>query len=208
MSEAVNHPQHYQANGIEVIEMIEALGFGEGFCIGNAIKYAGRAGKKDSTKYVEDLEKAVWYLKRRIETAQAERDGRETVRPNDMNPRPFPSLTDHTAKLIEEERRKASSAMRASTSFPPAPEPPTATASDASEDMVLHGTWYEITPEGQGKKIAFIADEPLPTDPNKRLEWLAGLNATIKIYIDGGQDADSEDEPGERPIDYVRGEHA
>ena len=39
-----------------------------GFCLGNAIKYLSRAGKKGLT--TEDLKKAVWYLNREIERLQ------------------------------------------------------------------------------------------------------------------------------------------
>ena len=39
MSERINHPQHYNTGGIEVIDAIAAWGFGEGFNKGNAIKY-------------------------------------------------------------------------------------------------------------------------------------------------------------------------
>ena len=60
--DAVN-PSYYQ-NGIETIEAIEAWGLG--FCLGNAVKYISRAGKKDPTKTVEDLNKAIWYIQRRI----------------------------------------------------------------------------------------------------------------------------------------------
>jgi len=60
--EAVNHPPHYQANGIEVIDIIES--FDLNFNLGNTIKYVLRAGKKGNKK--EDLEKAVWYLKREL----------------------------------------------------------------------------------------------------------------------------------------------
>jgi hypothetical protein len=60
--EAVNHPPHYQANGIEVIDIIE--NFELNFNLGNTIKYVLRAGKKGNKK--EDLEKAVWYLKREL----------------------------------------------------------------------------------------------------------------------------------------------
>lgn len=66
--ENVNHPSHYQSSTIEVIEVIEA--FGLGFNLGNAIKYILRAGKKNLL--VEDLEKAVWYLKREIESNNKE----------------------------------------------------------------------------------------------------------------------------------------
>ncbi len=61
----VAHPSHY-TDGIEVIDYIESKGMAEGFCRGNAIKYISRAGKKDKTKEVEDLKKAVWYLEREI----------------------------------------------------------------------------------------------------------------------------------------------
>lgn len=37
------------------------------FCIGNAIKYLWRAGLKVETDYLQDLQKAAWYLEREIE---------------------------------------------------------------------------------------------------------------------------------------------
>lgn len=63
----VSHPAHYNTGGIEVIDAIEAWGFGEGFNRGNAIKYIARAGRKDPDAEIEDLEKAKWYLEREIE---------------------------------------------------------------------------------------------------------------------------------------------
>lgn len=60
--EAVNHPAHYQSNGIEGIDIIE--NFDLNFNLGNTVKYVLRAGKKGNKK--EDLEKAVWYLKREL----------------------------------------------------------------------------------------------------------------------------------------------
>ena len=64
----VNHPDHYTRGSIEVIDCIEALIEGrtgsEAYCLGNAIKYAARAGYKDPEKYSEDLEKAIWYINR------------------------------------------------------------------------------------------------------------------------------------------------
>lgn len=62
--EMVDHPQHYQGNKFEVIDIIEDYRLG--FCLGNAIKYILRAGKKDD--YVQDLNKAIWYLKREIQS--------------------------------------------------------------------------------------------------------------------------------------------
>jgi len=62
--DAVNHPPHYKAGGIETIDFIESKGLG--FNLGNAVKYISRAGKKDPSKLVEDLQKARWYLDREI----------------------------------------------------------------------------------------------------------------------------------------------
>lgn len=65
MSDSVNHPSHYKIGKIEVIEAIEDWNLG--MHLGNAVKYIARAGKKDPLKVDEDLEKAIWYLKRYIE---------------------------------------------------------------------------------------------------------------------------------------------
>ena len=64
MSDEVNHPSHYTDGNIEVIEYIEDKKLG--YCLGNAVKYISRAGKKDPAKEIEDLQKADWYIKRRI----------------------------------------------------------------------------------------------------------------------------------------------
>lgn len=82
-NEAIDHPSHYggKSNPYEAIKVIEALGWGEGFNRGNALKYLIRAGKKKGaqdhadgvTKEVEDLRKAAWYLDREIERLGATR---------------------------------------------------------------------------------------------------------------------------------------
>ena len=60
----VEHPSYYNQGKIEVIDFIEDQGFGEGFCLGNALKYICRAGRKDPNKLHEDIQKAIWYLER------------------------------------------------------------------------------------------------------------------------------------------------
>ena len=62
MTDYVNHPKHYTDTpfGMEVIEITRHYNF----CIGNALKYIFRAGKKWDT--IEDLKKAVWYINREI----------------------------------------------------------------------------------------------------------------------------------------------
>lgn len=62
--DVVNHPSHYTDGKIEVIDFIEDKQLG--FCLGNACKYISRAGKKNKDKEIEDLEKAIWYINRRI----------------------------------------------------------------------------------------------------------------------------------------------
>jgi hypothetical protein len=65
--EKVDHPPHYGGadNPYEAIKVIEAWGLG--FCLGNALKYICRAGKRvETTDLLTDLKKAAWYLNREI----------------------------------------------------------------------------------------------------------------------------------------------
>ncbi len=64
--EQVNHPDHYggKDNPYEAIKVIEAWNLD--FCLGNTVKYISRAGKKETDKTIQDLEKARWYLERKI----------------------------------------------------------------------------------------------------------------------------------------------
>lgn len=66
-ADAVNHPPHYTAGGIECIDAIKSAMTGlsgfEGYCTGNIIKYLWRWKHKNG---VQDLEKARWYLDRLI----------------------------------------------------------------------------------------------------------------------------------------------
>lgn len=63
----VNHPTHYETNGIECIDaMIAAQGVSavKDFCICNAFKYIWRHKHKNGA---EDIKKAVWYLTKWLE---------------------------------------------------------------------------------------------------------------------------------------------
>jgi hypothetical protein len=68
--ESVNHPSHYGGadNVYEAIKVIDAWELG--FALGNTVKYISRAGKKDASKELEDLKKALWYLQHHIETLE------------------------------------------------------------------------------------------------------------------------------------------
>src|SRR6059058_3737050 len=67
--EQVDHPKHYlgHPSGVECIDITEHMNF----LLGNAVKYIWRCDYKGSA--VQDLEKAVWYLRREI-ARRAERD--------------------------------------------------------------------------------------------------------------------------------------
>ena len=70
MSDAVNHPAHYNSDpsGVECITIIRHRNFN----IGSALKYLWRHGLKvgddesPKAKKIEDLEKAIFYLKDEI----------------------------------------------------------------------------------------------------------------------------------------------
>jgi len=54
------YDQHYAQAKTQTTEIVFENGHGEGFCIGNIIKYAQRFGKKDG-KNTEDLFKVIHY---------------------------------------------------------------------------------------------------------------------------------------------------
>ena len=63
-------PPHYggKDNPYEVFKVLEAWGRDNDFYLGNVIKYVARAGKKNPETFKEDLEKALVYLRRRIDS--------------------------------------------------------------------------------------------------------------------------------------------
>ena len=77
-SDLVNHPPHYTENptGVECIQVTEHMDF----CLGNAMKYIWRVafGNKEGNKHVQDLQKAIWYLKRSINTTYNNPDIKST----------------------------------------------------------------------------------------------------------------------------------
>lgn len=74
-AEKIDHPAYYQAANdpvrvYECVKVIEAWGLS--FCLGNALKYICRAGKKPGVDAAEDLEKCVWYVRHEIERLKRE----------------------------------------------------------------------------------------------------------------------------------------
>ena len=66
----VKNPDHYGGaeNPYEAIKVIENWSLD--FHLGNTVKYISRAGKKDPTKEIEDLKKAMFYLDRKIKNLE------------------------------------------------------------------------------------------------------------------------------------------
>lgn len=75
--ERVCHPSHYtwlkELCGIEVIDIVRHMDF----CLGNAVKYIMRSGRKsengmsDKEKTIEDLKKAVFYINDKIKLLES-----------------------------------------------------------------------------------------------------------------------------------------
>jgi len=77
ITEAVDHPPHYNHGSIETIDyIVDVLGV-EGaivYCHGNVLKYTGsRLFNKD--KPIQDARKAIWYLNKIVELLE-KKDGR------------------------------------------------------------------------------------------------------------------------------------
>jgi membrane-anchored protein YejM (alkaline phosphatase superfamily) len=54
--------EHYSQNKFQATEFIIDSGHGEGFCLGNMLKYTQRYGKKDTpTEWRKDLMKVIHY---------------------------------------------------------------------------------------------------------------------------------------------------
>lgn len=70
VSEDPTRPSHYGGDGnvYEVFNVLEAWGLDKDFYLGNVIKYVARAGKKNKSKEKEDLQKALVYLQKRIDS--------------------------------------------------------------------------------------------------------------------------------------------
>lgn len=79
--EMVNHPSHYGGadNPYECIKVIEAWGFYNDFLLGTALRYINRCGKKDLkgdvlASAIEDLQKAQYYLNKKIDLLERQRE--------------------------------------------------------------------------------------------------------------------------------------
>lgn len=70
MEDKVNHPSHYETDGIQCIDaMVAAQGADavKEFCVCNAFKYIWRFRHKNG---IEDIKKAAWYLNKYVELSE------------------------------------------------------------------------------------------------------------------------------------------
>jgi len=75
MTDNINHPAHYETDGIECIDAMQITQGLEAvmdFCVCNAFKYLWRHRRKNGT---EDIKKAVWYLNKYIELSEEKENG-------------------------------------------------------------------------------------------------------------------------------------
>lgn len=75
---AVNHPSHYNMGKYEVIDVINDWNLN--FQKGNAVKYIARAGHKDPSKEIEDLEKALFYINYEVSRLKSLKGKEENTR--------------------------------------------------------------------------------------------------------------------------------
>ena len=77
MKEQIEHPDYYNAGGIEVSDFIDAYNLN--FNRGNIIKYVVRAGRKHGESTLTALLKAQEYLLREIASARREQEMRPAI---------------------------------------------------------------------------------------------------------------------------------
>ena len=68
-------PTYYNDTKIAPIDVIEDWDLD--FCLGSALKYIKRCGKKENNPSVQDLKKVIWYIERRIKELEEATNERE-----------------------------------------------------------------------------------------------------------------------------------
>lgn len=105
MSDNVNHPPHYcDGRKYEPVEVI--LDWELDFLLGNALKYISRTGRKGSDEdAIEDLEKAVWYIQKRIDVLRGKWKRPEPDRVRTSSPSTFDATPRITCDTVDESDR-------------------------------------------------------------------------------------------------------
>lgn len=104
MKDMINHPDHYKTkNGLETIDVIEAftedLTGIEAVCTANAIKYICRWNKKNG---IEDINKAIWYLKKLREHLHEKERPKEVVAKFHVNE----EMCKYVTEILDEKKEQ------------------------------------------------------------------------------------------------------
>lgn len=73
VTDNVNHPAHYNTGQYETIDVIDDWGLDTDHYLATVIKYISRHKHKGAS--LQDLQKARWYLDRKIRRMEADYDG-------------------------------------------------------------------------------------------------------------------------------------
>lgn len=104
MADNVKNPSYYNRGKIEVWEFIEDQGLD--YHTGNAVKYIARAGFKDPSKEVEDLQKAIAFLERKIKVLNGTTGNTDTLDIVDITNTNSEIITfDHYASTLTANQR-------------------------------------------------------------------------------------------------------
>lgn len=95
--DVVNHPAHYTAYPVEVIELVEHMNY----CRGNIVKYVARAGLKSPDTELEDLRKAQWYIEREIARLEGAEDPESPPLPGSVKVGPQSTINIATGQPWE-----------------------------------------------------------------------------------------------------------
>lgn len=108
MSKVIN-PSHYKNKisgaDIQVVDIIEAF-FEDNAHLSQACKYLLRAGRKTTSSYTEDLNKALWWLARAIMRRGGVIDLPEGVNPRKVTigGRPLPASKPRTRRVTTKKK--------------------------------------------------------------------------------------------------------
>lgn len=114
MDDMVEHPKHY-CDGRKYEPWDVIIDWKLDYLTGTAVKYLSRAGRKDPSKEIEDLQKAVAYINKRIKQLEAEKALSEpTLLENSVAlfvkefNKNVKKLNEEITKKLEEEDERAS----------------------------------------------------------------------------------------------------
>ena len=178
MSNNVNHPAHYTDGKYETIEFIERHGFS--FHEGNAIKYISRAGKKDPSKTIEDLEKALWYIKR-ASNAEDYRPDAITAHDYIIDKKLSPALASALALIEASEYEKAEGMLEA--------EIKRLEKDESIDEQKDKGKFFVDDLIYQGKVVCISSGVDVWFTPGRVYEVVDGFQVTVnngaRIYLGG-----------------------